>query len=90
MPHAQHTGICHDPRRVRTPHHDLQRCQHWRCRLPLAQNRRITGARAGATLSLPPGRYRLRNLWQGRNIGSATALRVRLAAHGTVLYRLWH
>ncbi len=41
-------------------------------------------------LSLPPGRYRLRNLWQGRNIGSATALRVRLAAHGTVLYRLWH
>ena len=40
-------------------------------------------------LSLPGRRYRLRDLWQRRSLGSAGALRVRLAAHGAVLYRVW-
>jgi hypothetical protein len=39
-------------------------------------------------LGLAPGRYRLRVLWQRRTLGDANALKVRLAAHGSVLYRL--
>ncbi len=39
-------------------------------------------------LGLPPGRYRVRDLWQRRTLGGATALKVRLAEHGSVLYRL--
>ena len=41
-------------------------------------------------LGLAPGRYRLRDLWQRRTLGRANALTVRLAAHGSVLYRLRH
>jgi hypothetical protein len=40
------------------------------------------------TLGLAPGRYRLRDLWQRRDLGRADALTVPLAAHGSVLYRL--
>ena len=39
-------------------------------------------------LGLVPGHYRLRDLWQRRTLGRANALKVRLAAHGSVLYRL--
>lgn len=39
-------------------------------------------------LSLPAARYRVRDLWSRRDLGSVSSLSVRLAAHGSVLYRL--
>ncbi len=40
-------------------------------------------------LSLSGRRYGMRDLWRRRSLGVATALRVRLAPHGSALYRLW-
>ncbi len=40
-------------------------------------------------LSLPGRSYLRRDLWRRRTLGVATALRVRLAPHGSVLYRVW-
>ncbi|MGA8094605.1 MAG: glycoside hydrolase family 27 protein [Steroidobacteraceae bacterium] len=39
-------------------------------------------------LALPFARYDMRDLWQRRDQGAATTLRVRLDAHGAALYRL--
>jgi alpha-galactosidase len=39
-------------------------------------------------LGLAPGQYQLRDLWLRRSLGRADALTVRLAAHGSVLYRV--
>ena len=39
-------------------------------------------------LSLAGARYRVRDLWSHRELGSEARLRARLAAHGSVLYRL--
>lgn len=39
-------------------------------------------------LALRDSRYRVRDLWRRRDLGSETMLRVRLDAHGSALYRL--
>lgn len=39
-------------------------------------------------LGMPAGGYAVRNLWRQRNVGVASALRVRLSPHGSALYRL--
>jgi alpha-galactosidase len=39
-------------------------------------------------MSLPEGKYLLRNLWQHNDLGAATALEVDLPPHGSVLYRV--
>ena len=39
-------------------------------------------------LALPPAHYDLRDLWQHRDLGTASHLGVRLDAHGVALYRL--
>jgi hypothetical protein len=39
-------------------------------------------------VSLPPGKYRLRDLWTRRNLGTAPSLSVTIPPHGSILYRL--
>lgn len=40
-------------------------------------------------LGLPPGSYRLRDLWEHKDLGTANSLTVTLPPHGSVLYSLW-
>jgi alpha-galactosidase len=37
-------------------------------------------------LDLPPGKYQLRDLWEGKDLGPANSLRLTLPPHGSVLY----
>ena len=69
----------------------ISRPQHGRGRYLAAFNRAgkaRTLTVSWRALGLAAGRYRLRDLWQRRTLGSANALTARLAAHGSVLYRL--
>jgi alpha-galactosidase len=50
------------------------------------RNRARTVALPWRSLSLTGRQYALRDLWRRRDLGSAAALRVRLAAHGSALY----
>jgi alpha-galactosidase len=40
-------------------------------------------------LGIPEGAYRLRDLWEHKNLGSATGITVTLAPHASVLYCAW-
>ncbi|HEX3083414.1 MAG TPA: hypothetical protein VHP99_02725, partial [Pyrinomonadaceae bacterium] len=43
---------------------------------------------AFSELGLAGGSYRLRDLWERRNLGAAKAIEVSLPAHASVLYRV--